>query len=118
MMKALSLAVALLATTMATLAGQGNRLTYLDSDDPFHPGLGHARFTTPQWIGEPGVEAVVIISIDDLRETKKWEDYLRPVLDRLKKIEEDGKPSGRAPVTIFCNKFDPEDRSEEHTSEL
>ena len=109
-MKAFSLALALLASSVSAFAdGDGNRLTYLDSDDPFYPTLGHARFTTPQWVGEEGVEAVVILSIDDLRETKKYEAYLRPILERLKRIEQDGKPSGRAPFTIFCNELPPGD---------
>ncbi|MDQ3623652.1 MAG: FG-GAP-like repeat-containing protein, partial [Verrucomicrobiota bacterium] len=101
---------AFLLTLTAAVAGvafaaepAGNRLTYLDSDDPFYPRLGLARFTTPQWVGEEGVEAVVILSIDDLRETKKYEAYLRPVLERLKGID------GRAPVSIMCNQFPPED---------
>ncbi|HET6409975.1 MAG TPA: FG-GAP-like repeat-containing protein, partial [Chthoniobacteraceae bacterium] len=84
--------------------GAGNRLAHLTSDDPFYPGLGQARLTTPQWIGEEGVETVVVISIDDLKETKKYEDYLRPVLERLKRIE-----NGRAPATIFCNQLTPSD---------
>ena len=79
-----------------------NRLTYLSSDDPFHPQLGLARLTTPQWIGEEGVEAAVIISIDDLREPAKYEAYLRPILERLKKID------GRAPASIFCNQLAPD----------
>ncbi len=96
----------LILTALASLAGaalaaDGNRLTYLDSDDPFYPHRDFARLTTPQWIGEEGVEAVVILSIDDLREVKKYEDYLRPILERLKKID------GRAPFSIFCNTFDP-----------
>ena len=70
-MKAFSLVLAhgVLGVLSVLAFGQssGNRLTYLDGDDPFHPGLVHARFTTPQWVGQPGVEAVVILSIDDLR---------------------------------------------------
>ncbi|MEA3211664.1 MAG: hypothetical protein QOE70_4721 [Chthoniobacter sp.] len=97
------------AMAVTCFAGDGNRLAYLDSDDPFHPHLGHARLTTPQWIGEAGVEAAVIISIDDLRETKKYEDCLRPVLERLKQIAEPGAAGGSAPVSIMCNKFPPED---------
>ena len=45
----------------------GNRLTYLDSDDPFYPNVNFPKLTTPQWVGEPGVEAVVILAIDDMR---------------------------------------------------
>ena len=90
-MKALSLALAVLASSLSAFAdGVGNRLTYLDSDDPFYPTLGLARFTTPQWVGEDGVEAVVILSIDDLRQTQKYEDYLRPILGRLRRSEHEG----------------------------
>ncbi|MGI8604628.1 MAG: PVC-type heme-binding CxxCH protein [Verrucomicrobiales bacterium] len=78
-------------------ANDGNRLTYLDSADPFYPNLALPRFVTPQWIGEPGVDAVVILSIDDLRTTPKYEEHLRPIIERLKKID------GRAPVSIMCN---------------
>ncbi|MDB6172389.1 MAG: putative rane-bound dehydrogenase [Chthoniobacteraceae bacterium] len=80
-----------------------NRLAYLDDDNPFYPHAGLARFTTPQWIGEPGVDAAVIISIDDLRETPKYEAYLRPILQRLQQID------GRAPTSIFCNQLVPTD---------
>jgi len=30
-----------------------------------------SRLTTPQWVGEPDVEAVVILAIDDMREPPK-----------------------------------------------
>src|SRR6266581_4184456 len=78
----------------------GNRLTYLDENDPFYVSLAFPKLTTPQWIGEAGVEAVVILAIDDLRETPKYETVLRPILERLKQID------GRAPVSIFCNTND------------
>ena len=51
-------------------------------------------------MGEPGVEAVVILAIDDMRDPQKYETFLRPILDRLKQID------GRAPVSIFCNQLD------------
>ena len=51
----------------------GNRLTYLDEDNPFYPHLGFARLATPQWVGEPGVEAVVILAIDDMSQPAKYE---------------------------------------------
>jgi len=78
----------------------GNRLTYVDENDPFWAGLNSPKLSTPQWVGEPGVEAVVILAIDDLRETPKYETTLRPILERLKQID------GRAPVSIFCNTND------------
>jgi len=38
---------------------------YLDGNDPFYPNRDFPSLTTPQWVGEPGVEAVVILAIDD-----------------------------------------------------
>src|SRR5881394_3930999 len=75
----------------STTMTNGNRLAYLDESDPFYPGLRFPKLTTPQWIGEDGVDAVVILAIDDMRETPKYETFIRPILDRLKKID------GRAP---------------------
>src|SRR5258706_5340586 len=80
-----------------------NRLAYLDEADPFHPGVGFPKLTTPQWVGEPGVEAVVILGIDDLNQPDRWEKFLRPILDRLKQID------GRAPVSIMTASADPQD---------
>ncbi len=85
----------------AAPAGDGNRLAYLDENDPFYPHREFARLTTPQWVGEEGVEAVVILSIDDMRGHERWEAFLRPLLERLKKID------GRAPVSIMTCQIDP-----------
>ncbi|HRI15075.1 MAG TPA: FG-GAP-like repeat-containing protein [Verrucomicrobiota bacterium] len=81
----------------------GNRLTYLDSDDPFHVGVHFPKLTTPQWAGDPGVEVVVMLSIDDMSQSAKYETFLRPILDRLKQID------GHAPLSIFCNSITPSD---------
>ena len=63
---------------------QANRLTYLDDFvNPYYPHLDFPQLITPQWVGEEGVEAVVILSIDDMRDTGRYENYLRPILDRL-----------------------------------
>jgi len=77
-----------------------NRLTYLDENEPFYVGRDFPKLTTPQWIGEPGAEAVVILAIDDMREPQKYETFLRPILDRLKQID------GRAPVSIMTCSID------------
>jgi len=99
-----SLALLLVIPATRLLAdGNANRLTYLDETDPFYAGLNFPRLTTPQWAGEPDVEAVVILAIDDMREPLKYEAFLRPLLNRLRQID------GRAPVSIFCNKLDPQD---------
>ncbi|CAN5846744.1 hypothetical protein BH23PLA1_BH23PLA1_01220 [soil metagenome] len=89
--------------TIMALAGDGNRLTYLDEMDPYYVHRDFPKLSTPQWVGEPGVEAVVILAIDDMRDSAKYEVYLRPILDRLKQID------GRAPVSIMTNTVDPED---------
>lgn len=93
------------AAFAATMPGQtsANRLTYLDGADPFYVGTAFPRLTTPQWIGEPGVDVAVVYGIDDLRDPARYETYLRPLLDRLKAID------GRAPVSIFVNAVAPDD---------
>ena len=93
----------LLATALTAFAVDGNRLTHLDDTSPFWPSGRSAKFITPQWIGEPGVDAVVILAIDDMRDTAKYEAFLRPILDRLKKVD------GRAPVSIMTNTVRPDD---------
>src|SRR4051812_33265364 len=82
-------------------ASHANRLTYLESDDPFYPGSEFPKLTTPQWVGERDVDAVVILAVDDMRETARYETFLRPILDRLKQID------GRAPVSIMVNGLTP-----------
>lgn len=77
--------------------GDGNRLTYLDGSDPYYVSRTFPKLITPQWVGEEGVEAVVVLAIDDMRDPAKYEAYLRPILDRLKRID------GRAPVSIMTN---------------
>ncbi|HVX29935.1 MAG TPA: polysaccharide deacetylase family protein, partial [Nitrolancea sp.] len=85
------------------LAGDANRFTYLDDPTPYSPDRDFPKFITPQWVGEPGVEAVVVLAIDDMREPAKYEAYLRPILNRLKEID------GRAPVSIMTCQVDPKD---------
>src|SRR5262252_577814 len=82
-------------------AADGNRLTYLDESDPYYVSRTFPKLITPQWVGEEGVEAVVVLAIDDMRGPDKWEKFLRPILQRLKKID------GRAPVSIMTNQIDP-----------
>lgn len=69
----------------------------------YHVGLDFPKLITPQWVGEEGVDAIVVLAIDDMRDTAKYELYLRPILERLKKID------GRAPVSIMTNRADPND---------
>jgi putative membrane-bound dehydrogenase-like protein len=93
-----------LVSPMTVHGADANRLTYLDADDPYYVSRAFPRLVTPQWVGEEGVEAVVILAIDDMKETEKYEKFLRPILQRLKQIDE------RAPVSIMTCKIDPEDK--------
>ena len=87
----------------AVFAADANRLAYLEDASPFWPTASSPKLITPQWVGESGIEAVVILAIDDMRGAEnagaaKYETFLRPILDRLKQID------GRAPVSIMtCN---------------
>lgn len=113
---ALALAI---TSTAAVIAADGNRLTYLDDNSPFWPTPQSPKFVTPQWIGDPGVDAVIILAIDDMRNapntaegqpgTAKYETFLRPILDRLKKIEPSHGGDGRAPLSIMTNTVQPGD---------
>jgi len=85
----------------ACAASDANRFTYLDGADPFYPHREFPKLTTPQWVGESNVEAVVVLAIDDMRDPPKYEAFLRPILNRLKQID------GHAPLSIFCNALDP-----------
>ena len=80
-----------------------NRFAHLDTSDPFYVSSSTAKLTTPQWIGEPGVDAVVVLAIDDLRDPPRWEAYLRPIINRLK------QHAGHASVSIMTCKVNPAD---------
>ncbi len=73
--------------------------------NPFWPGLDSPRLATPDWVGTPGVDAAVILAVDDMRinTVPKYETFLRPLIDRLKKSR------GRAPISIMTCTVDPTD---------
>ena len=100
MRRTLLLAAALLAAPAAR-AGDGNRLTYLDGSDPYYVSRNFPRLVTPQWVGEEGVDAVVVLAIDDMRGTEPYETFLRPLLRRLEQLD------GRAAVSIMTCRVDP-----------
>lgn len=96
--------LAALLGTLTTASGvDANRLTYLDDAEPFYVNLQFPRLITPQWVGEPGVETVAILAVDDMKSPAPYETFLRPLLNRLMQID------GRAPVSIMCNRLDPQD---------
>ena len=69
--------------------------------DPYWPTMESPKLVTPQWIGEEGVEAAAVLSIDDMRSIEPYRRFLQPILERLEQID------GRAPVSIFTNEIDP-----------
>lgn len=79
-----------LAVWVAVLpaSADGNRLAHLERTDPYYPGLVFPKLVTPQWAGEPGMEAAVVLAVDDLLDNNvpRFEVLLRPVLERLKQI--------------------------------
>lgn len=81
---------------------RGSRLSYLDDRDPYWVGLESPRLTTPMWVGEEGVEAAIVLSIDDMRDPEHYERYLRPLLNSLQSM------AGRAPVSIFTCRVPPD----------
>mgnify|MGYP000067765277 CR=1 FL=1 len=85
------------------MAASPQHQTPTNAYDPYYVHRDYPKLTTPQWIGEESVEAVVVLAIDDMRDTAKYEAYLRPILERLKEID------GRAPVSIMTCKADPAD---------
>ena len=96
--------ISLVVSTGALAADVGNRLTYLDEFcDPYYAGLDTPKLVTPQWVGEEGVEAVVVLAVDDMTDPARYEQFLRPILNRLKQID------GRAPVSIMTKGVDVED---------
>lgn len=87
----------------------GDRFAYLDERDPYYPSLNFPKLTTPMWVGEPGVEAVVQLSIDDMgpanppfkllapaKSPEFYYAFLKPAVDRLKAID------GRAPISVYA----------------
>jgi putative membrane-bound dehydrogenase-like protein len=74
-----------------------------NSREVWFPQRDFPKLLTPQWVGEDGVECVVVLAIDDMREPAKYEAYLRPILQRLKVID------GRAPVSIMTCAVKPDD---------
>jgi len=84
-------------------AADGNRLTYLDNLDPYYVSRSFPRLTTPQWVGEEGVDAVVIMAVDDMRDAPTYEKFLRPILDRMEQID------GKAHLSIMTCRIDPKE---------
>ena len=72
-----------------------HNLSYLTDNNPWYPRHEFPKLITPQWVSEAGVDTVVVLAIDDMRDTAQYETYLRPIRQRLRQID------GRAPVSIM-----------------
>lgn len=78
-------------------------LEALQQLQPYAPNHTWPALTAAQWTGDPGVDAVILLSIDDMREPAKYEAFLRPILNKLNEV---GAPGA---MTIFTNSVDPND---------
>jgi putative membrane-bound dehydrogenase-like protein len=95
--------LAVLCSAPAAAAADGNRLAHLEEWNPYYPHRDFPRLVTPQWVGEAGVEAVVILAIDDLRqEPGQWEKFLWPIIQHLKQF------TGQAPISIMSCRIPPD----------
>ena len=85
-------------TGPSAVVADGNRLAHLDEpNNPWQFERGSAKLVTPQWIGEEGVEAVLVLAIDDMSgDGQGFRNYLSPIIARLQQID------GRGPVSITC----------------
>jgi len=100
----LAVIVSLLAGYQATAKPRptaANQLQYLETPMLYHPDRNFPKLTTPMWAGDPDVEDVVILSIDDLNDVKRHDDYLKPIFARLKQIEH-----GKSPLSAMANRPD------------
>ena len=82
MHRRLFLLIALVASS--ALAADGNRLAYLDEPlNPYYPHRNFPKLITPQWVGEEGVDCVVTLAIDDMRDPAKYEEYIEALGKKL-----------------------------------
>ncbi|HEY2589881.1 MAG TPA: PVC-type heme-binding CxxCH protein [Tepidisphaeraceae bacterium] len=94
--------IAILASPLAR-ATDANRLAYLDTLDPYYVSRDFPKLTTPQWVGEECVDAVVVLAIDDMRDAIRYETFLRPILNRMEQID------GKAHLSIMTCSIPPDE---------
>jgi hypothetical protein len=100
MIRTLSFAVSFATLTSGAGESSGNRFAYLDESDPYYPDGNFPKLITPMWVGEPEVEGVICLTIDDMcrvfpdgerpkgvttyaRRPKVYYEFLKTVNDRL-----------------------------------
>ncbi len=104
-MKRCATGLAMVLLVCAAVRGQNTANDFGPLNDPANPywvRASTAKLVTPQWIGEPGVAAVIVLAVDDMADAAKYEEFLRPIMQRLKQID------GRSPVSIMTTNIDPQ----------
>ncbi len=91
----------LLSLALVSACFAADSLAVLDENDPFYVDHTFPKLTTPQWIGDPATDAVIVLAIDDMREPEKYEAFLRPIIERLNAID------SKSHVSIMSNAIDP-----------
>ncbi len=90
-----------LLVTLTAQAAERPRFTERDEMNPYYPNRTTPRLITPQWVGEEGVECVIVLAIDDMRDHEKYETFSAADSQSVEKID------GRAPVSIMTCQIDP-----------
>ncbi len=85
----------------AVWAGDANRLVELDGETSWTGRPGEPKLITPQWVGEAGIECVVLLGVEADGVLAEWEPVVRPIVERLKQI------NGRAPLSLFARDVEP-----------
>jgi hypothetical protein len=96
-----AIGLALVCWANAVWAADANRLVELDGETSSTGRTVRPRLTTPQWVGEEGVDCVVLLGLEAEGTLAEWQPVVRPVVERLKQIE------GRAPLSLFARDVDP-----------
>ena len=107
------LSLLLLPGPLSADSAGGSRFDYLEESGPFYPNGDFPRLITPQWIGEPGVDAVIHLTVDGISQVKSLPDhaltpaacldFLEPAIRYLTAID------GRAPITLYALRVHPRD---------
>ncbi len=99
-----ALVASTLFSALAVAGDVGNRLVSLDEPcDPYSVGLATPKLATSQWVGEEGVEAVIVLAVDDLQDPAKYERFIRPIVRRLKHFDPE------AGMSLMATRVDPAD---------
>ncbi|MFV2068943.1 MAG: hypothetical protein ACC645_18410, partial [Pirellulales bacterium] len=88
MLQPIHRAVLLMGLSVFWLAGghlaaadrNGSGFTYLDQQDPYYPHAEFPRLTTPMWVGEEGVDAVILLTVAEDNPPTQAPDVGEPLI--------------------------------------